>query len=328
MIPYLPPRAMSRIPLVDFSAAFSGDPRGHAKLAADLRDACANVGFFYLGNHGIPESVFAAQLDWTRKLFELPADQLESVSVAHSNCMHGFAGIGTQALDSDTPPDLKESFYIGVDMPEDHPYVKAGLPNCGPNQWPALPGFREQTEYYFSALNDLTRRLMRMLAVSLELDPHWFDAITAEPNNILRLLRYPLHPAGARANQLGAGAHTDWGGITMLLQDDTGGLEVRNAVGEWLRADPVPGTLVVNLGDMMQRWTNDLYVSNMHRVLNNASGRTRHSVAMFFSPDYYTRVECLPNCWSDERPPKYPPCTAGEYVAEKYRLTYGRAKEA
>lgn len=328
MIPYHPPKPLKKIPLIDFSPAYSTDAGERAKLAAALRDACTNVGFFYLANHGIPESMLEEQLRWADRVFSLPAEELERVSVAHSKCLHGYVGIGAQALDSDTPADLKESFYVGVDMPEDHPYVKAGLPNCGPNQWPRLPGFREHTEMYFNAAGELVRQVMRMLALSLELDEHWFDPVTESPNNILRLLRYPPHPAGARANQLGAGAHTDWGGVTLLLQDDSGGLEVRNCAGEWLRADPVPGTLVVNLGDMMQRWTNDIYVSNMHRVLNNVSGRTRHSAALFFNPDYYTRVECLPNCQSAERPAKYKPCTAGEHVAEMYRLTYGEFKAA
>lgn len=329
MIPYQPPRPLKEIPLIDFSPAYSANPRERAKLAAALRDACVNVGFFYLGNHGVSDAMLAGQLEWAQRVFSLPPEQLEAVSVAHSKAYMGYAGIGAQALDSDTPPDLKESFYVGVDMQADHPYVKAGLPNCGPNQWPDLPDFREHTEAYFAVMGELSRHVMRMLALSLEVDEHWFDPITAKPNNnILRMLRYPPHPSAAKANQLGAGAHTDFAGVTLLLQDDSGGLEVRNCAGEWLRASPVPGTLVVNLGDMMPRWTNDIYISNMHRVLNNVSGRTRHSVAHFFNPDYYTRVECLPSCHSPERPVKYPPCTAGEHIAHMYELTYGRARAA
>jgi len=325
MIPYRLPRPLDRLPIIDFSAARSPALDDRRALAARLREVCRDVGFFYLDRHGLPGTLIADQLAWTRRVFALPAAELEKVSVAHSKAMLGFAGIATQALDADTPPDLKESFYVGVHRDPEHPYVQAGLPNHGPNQWPALPGFREHTERYFAALSELSRQVLRILALSLDLDEGWFDPITRDPNSVLRLLHYPPHPQQAKANQLGAGAHTDWGGITLLLQDDAGGLEVRNAAGDWIRADPVPGTLVVNLGDMMQRWTNDLYVSTMHRVLNAASGRDRYSAAFFFNPDYHTPVECLPNCRSAERPPRYPRCTAGEHIAEMYRLSYGRA---
>ena len=326
MIPYHPPKTMERIPLIDFSDARSPRLEDRIALARRVREACIDVGFFYLCNHGIAPADLEAQLEWTRRVFRLPRATLEAVSVEKSNCMHGYAGMGTQVLDADTPPDLKESFYIGVHMDEDHPHVKAGLPNCGPNQWPDLPGFREHCEKYFQSMSDLSRDVLRVIALSLELDERWFDPITGVTNSILRLLRYPPHPANARANQLGAGAHADWGGITLLLQDQSGGLEVRNAAGDWIRAEPVPGSLVVNLGNMMQRWTNDLYLSNMHRVLNNVSGGDRHSAAFFFNPDYYCRVECLPTCTGPGNPPRYPPVRYGDYLMHRLNKNYDYRK--
>jgi isopenicillin N synthase-like dioxygenase len=319
MIPYQPSKAFSAIPVIDLAGT---------NVPREIHKACRDTGFFYIANHGVPHPLMDAQLEWARRFFGLPAEVKLQVAMSKSKCMRGFEPAGKQALDADTPPDLRERFYVGVDLGPHHPYVRQGVPNHGPNQWPdGLPGFREQNELYFSTLLALGRRLMGMIALSLELEETFFDAMVAEPFALMCLNHYPPQPVAAPAGQLGAGAHTDWGGVTLLLQDELGGLEVRNVSGEWVRADPVPGTFVVNLGDMIQRWTNDLYISNMHRVLNRQRARSRLSVALFFNPDYFTRAECLPGCFSDERPPRYSPCTVGEHIAEMYRLTYGRKEE-
>jgi isopenicillin N synthase-like dioxygenase len=143
------------------------------------------------------------------------------------------------------------------------------------------------------------------------------------PNTILGLLRYRPHPADAKPNQLGAGAHTDWGAVTLLAQDTLGGLEVRNVDAEWIRATPIPGTFVVNLGDLMQRWTNGIYLSNMHRVKNNSSTQDRYSMPFFYGPRPDSRIECMPTCTDAENPPKFPPCTAAEHNYEMFRRSYG-----
>jgi isopenicillin N synthase-like dioxygenase len=329
MILYRPPKPFAAIPVIDFAGAFSAYLADRMRVAQAIREACCEVGFFYLRNHGVPQALLDGQLEWTRRFFALPLAERMEVSTAKSRCLRGYEPVASQALDSG-PADLRERFYLGVDLTPDHPYVQKGVPNHGPNQWPRLPGFREQNERYFAALLDLGRRAMRILALSLELEENYFDAMVAEPFALMSLIHYPPHPAVSAPNQLGAGAHTDWGGITLLLQDDAGGLEIRNVAGEWVLADPIPGTFVVNLGDMIQRWTNDLYVSNMHRVLNKRSGRDRYSVALFFNPDYFTKAECLDSCASPERPPRYAPCTVGEHIAEMYKITFGRvsAQEA
>jgi isopenicillin N synthase-like dioxygenase len=164
------------------------------------------------------------------------------------------------------------------------------------------------------------------MALSLDLPEDYFLPYYDIPTTTLRLVRYPPHPTHADANQLGAGAHTDWGGITLLAQDNLGGLEVLTVEGEWTAAAPIEGTFVVNLGDLMQRWTNDLYRSNMHRVKNNNSlHHNRHSVPFFYSPRPTARIECLPTCTDAEHLPKYIPCTAGDHRAEMFRRSYGFA---
>jgi isopenicillin N synthase-like dioxygenase len=324
MIPYTPPKPAEYIPIVDLAASMQD-------AAWEIHKAARDTGFFYVKNHGIhPELVdnaFAA----ARRFFERPDDAKREVAMSNlpRGMMRGWDPMLAQVLDAGTPADLKESFYLGTEQGADHPYVKAGVRNAGRNVWPSQPaGFRGDAEAYFVPMCDLGRHLMRLIALSLSLEESYFDAAFREPAATLRMLRYPPQPATAAANQLGAGAHTDYGAITLLAQDDCGGLEVENAAGEWIRATPVPGTFVVNLGDMIKRWTNDLYHSNMHRVLNGGgAGRDRYSMALFFNPDPFTRVECVPSCRPERGAPKYAPCTAGEHVTEMIRRSYAPVAE-
>jgi isopenicillin N synthase-like dioxygenase len=329
MIPYSPPRPIDKLPLINLVDARSPHGGYAEVVAAELRDACLNVGFFYLAGHGISQALLEGQLEWTRRFFALPLPVRERVAMRNSRARRGFEPMATQVLDAGTPPDLKESFYLGRELGADHPYVRAGLAGYGANQWPdGIPGFRAHMETYLVALGALSVDMMRILALSLELPRDYFDAMMREPMPVLRLIHYPPHPVDARTNQLGAGAHTDWGALTFLLQDDSGGLEVQNVAGDWIAAPPVPGTFVVNLGDMVERWTNGLYRSTMHRVLNRASGRSRYSVPYFSNPDFNARVECLPTCSDAAHPPRYAPCTAGQHLKESFELSYARGKQA
>ena len=177
--------------------------------------------------------------------------------------------------------------------------------------------FREEVTAYFETMSGLGLLLSQLIARSLSLAPNHFDAAFERHRARLRLLCYPPHPSTAAEQQFGAGAHTDWGWITLLAQDDCGGLEVRTDTGTWIRAEPVAGTFVVNCGDLVARWTNDRYHSNMHRVVNNRSGRNRYSVAFFYEPAYTTRVECLATCVDPGETPRYAPCSSGEHVEER-----------
>jgi isopenicillin N synthase-like dioxygenase len=301
-------------------------------LAAQLRKACSDSGFFRIVNHGVAQSLLDAQLDWTRKLFALPPALLHEVSISHSAGRFGHEPLATQVLDAGSAPDLKESFYIGRGLGPEHPYVREGLHNHGPNQWPegpgSIPGFRAHSEHYFAALRALAEHLMQLLALSLELPHTYFDAMMVEPMPVLRLIHYPPHPAKAAPDVFGAGAHTDWGALTLLLQDDCGGLQIQGAEGVWLDAEPVAGSFIVNLGDMIARWTNGRYRSTMHRVINraapNATARDRYSTAFFYNPDFKARIECLPTCTDAANPPRHAPCTAGEHLRQMYQRSYAQ----
>jgi len=312
--------AVATIPIIDVALLWSDDVQDRMIVAQELRAVATDVGFFFIKNHGIPQAMIESQLGWCRQFFALPPVEKERIHLRQSSCMRGYEGLGAQTLDEESPPDLKESFMISRELGEDHPYVVQGIPNYGPNQWPQMEGFEAQMNAYYAALSKLEMRLMRCMALSLDLPETYFDLMYAEPMSILRLLHYPPSSAATHDDQLGAGAHTDWGMLTFLLQDDIGGLQVRAADGSWIPATPIPGTFVVNIGDMVTRMTNGVYRSTMHRVKVNTSGRDRYSVVFFGEPDHHAHIEILSSCIGEQQ--LYEPCSAGEHLVEMQNKTY------
>ncbi len=321
MIVYEPPKTATHIPIVDFTEAASPHLQARKAVAWEVHKAARETGFFYLSGHGVPPDLTEGQLAAARRFFDQPAEAKLDVDIRKSTNMRGYDGMGGQALDVDSPPDLKESMVFGRELGPDHPLIKRGIPFEGPNQWPVgIDGFRPQIEAYTDAMAVLGRRLASILALSLDLPEDYFSDGLAEPNCAVRLLHYPPHPANAAFNQLGAGAHTDWGLLTILLQDDRGGLEVQNLDGGWIRADPIPGTFVINLGDMVPRFTNGLYHSNFHRVLNNVSGKDRYSVATFLNPPFDYRFAVAPTCLKPDEPAPAA-CSFGEHIQDMMQRT-------
>jgi isopenicillin N synthase-like dioxygenase len=322
MIIYTPPSDARDIPVIDLAPTWSPDLATRKAVAWEIHKACRDTGFFYIKNHGIPESLMAEQLASARRFFALPLDEKLKLDMARNRGPAGYEPMKMQTLDAGSPPDLKEGFQFHREV---DPQASGEGGYRGANLWPEnLPGFRPQMEAYHAAVTALGKHLMASMALSLDLPEDYFAAGLEDLMCSVRLLHYPPQSADSAYNQLGAGAHTDWGSITMLLQDDCGGLEVRHASGEWMRATPVRGTLIVNLGDMIRRWTNDIYHSTMHRVLNNISNHDRYSVATFFNPNYNYRVSCLPTCLAEGAAPLYAPCTVGEHLKQMFERTYGR----
>jgi isopenicillin N synthase-like dioxygenase len=230
--------------------------------------------------------------------------------------------MGGQRLEAGAQFDRKEGFMLGSDLPPEDPRVLAGWPQHGANQWPAgMPEWRDTIEGCHAKLLTLARTIMRGLALSLDVAEDYFEDFARDPIASLRLLHYPPQPSDAGNDARGAGAHTDWGGITILLQDATGGLQVHDSGEDWIDAPPIPGTFVVNLGDLMPRWTNGLYRSTMHRVINR-SGRERYSAAFFFDGrgDYVSEV--IPTCLAPGETPKFAPLSVNAHLAEMVRLTH------
>ncbi len=313
-----------QIPVIDLQA--SG-------VADHIRAAAMASGFFYVRNHGVPRALIEAQMAMAQRFFDLPQPDKDRLSLRYSRAMRGYEAMGEQTLDAAARPDLKESFYCGIPCDEQHPYVQKGYTAYGANQWPTqLPEMANQCQAYIQAMLALVQRLMLQLAVSLDEPQNTFHSAHGYPMVTLRLLRYPPQPPDAPADTFGAGAHTDWGAMTLLAQDAHGGLEVYMADGQggqWVPAPPIADTLVVNLGDMIPRWTNGLYRSNPHRVRNlHSQGQPRYSIPFFYSPDHEMRVQPLARCVPAGEAPRYTACTAGQHLQEMYRKTYGELVKA
>ncbi len=311
------------LPIIDISGLRSPRAADRRAVGLALRAACTDKGFFYIREHGIDAALQARVFEASRAFFALPMEHKRRVDMAHSPANRGYDPLRGQTLEAGAPPDLKESYYIGEERGPDDPKVRAGKFNHGPNQWPAeVPDFRPAIEAYYRAMTALSERIMAGLALSLDLQEDFFADFCVEPQAIVRLLHYPPQPANPAPNEKGCGAHTDFGGITLLLQDDNAGLQVWDeAGGGWLHADPIPGTYVVNLGDMIARWTNDRYRSTVHRVVN-VSGHERYSVPFFYSGNPDHEVRCLPGCLAQDEQPKYPPVTVEQHIIDMYRRTY------
>lgn len=294
------------------------------KLAEAVGSAARDVGFFYVTGHGVDQSLVDAVFDGSRCFFSLPTETKELQSIRRSPHNRGYVPMKGESLDPTKAPDLKEAYNIGLELAPDDPRVARGEPFRGVNLWPGLPGWRATMLAYFDALWKVGRRLHEGIAGDLSLPAGFFEDKLDQPMATLRLLHYPPQPASAAAGQIGAGEHTDYGDITLLLTDEVGGLEVKRRDGTWIPAPYMPGTFICNIGDCLMRWTNDVYVSTPHRVVNRG-GRERYSVAFFLDPNPDTVVACLPTCVSAERPARYPPVTGAEYLRGRLDATYGKA---
>ncbi|KAF9778583.1 Clavaminate synthase-like protein [Thelephora terrestris] len=314
------------IPIIDLKDATNPDLEVRKALAALIRDACINVGFFYVSNHGIPEPKIEQTLDAAKRFFALPLAAKEELDIHKSPNFKGYTGL----LDENTNPENRGDFHEGFDLGWEDPITSAvrdegGLD--GKNVWPeGLPGFRVQVMDYYHSVIALGRRLFPLFALALNIDEHFFDDKTTKPAAIMRLLYYPPQTGPVDDRIQGIGAHTDYECFTILWQDKVQALQVLNANGKWVNAVPIPGTLVINIGDQLARWTNDVFRSTVHRAVNR-SGVERYSIPLFFGSNYDVRLEAIPSCCSEEFPPKYPVVTAGEYVKSRLEETYGHSKK-
>ena len=330
MIIYEAPGAAAHIPIVDFNGASSDDLADREAVARQIFVACRQSGFFYITGHGIPTTTVDRIFTQARLFFDLSPESKLALHMRNSPSSAGYEPMGAQRLDSQdettpaAPADLKESFYVCRELPVEHPMVERRSRGYGYNQWPdGLDDFKTTLVDYYLTMCDLGDRVLAMLALSLGLSETWFGGAFTLPSATLRLIKYPPHPAAAAFNQLGAGAHTDWGGITLLAQDSSGGLEVCTAAGDWIEAPPVPGAFVVNLGDLTARWTNGAYASNLHRVKTVRSSQDRYSIPFFYSPHPDALIEPIPGTVDDEHPRRFATCTAAEHMLEMFERSYG-----
>ena len=310
--------AFTEIPVIDFSAMTSGSMQDKKEMAEDIYRACTEVGFLYIKNHGISQSSIERLFSASREFFALDDSLKQNIDIAHSSFGRGYIPMYGEKNNEHSKGDVKETFDMAIEIGEDDPDFLAGNPLYGPNQWPnELPEFKVTMNGYFAELSGLCRNIYGAFALSLDLPENYFDAMNQKPLDILRLLRYPPQPVVEDADQIGTGAHSDFDCFTVLYQDPTGGLQVLNSDDEWIDAPPIDGTFLINVGDMLERWTNGLFVSTIHRVINRAQTE-RYSTVFFAAPSYSTEVACLPSCCSQNNPARYPPISAGDYIVSRF----------
>jgi isopenicillin N synthase-like dioxygenase len=314
---------VSEIPVIDMAPAVDGTPGGERRVAAEFRRAATEVGFFYVKNHGVPWHLVENARAAARAFFALPLAEKKKVEV---NPHHrGFLRIGEAKMADYAQPDLKESFVWGLEVPPDDPAMTADNPFICPNNWPAfMPGLKEAVYPYFEATLDCGRRLLRIFAVSMDIPADSFTARWHRPITRGSIIYYPPQPSAMGAEQFGVAPHTDYGCLTVLCQDDVGGLEVQAKSGEWVTAHPIEGTFVVNVGDLLTRWTNDGFASTPHRVVNKA-GRERYSLVLAVDPDFDTVVDPAVVCRNGEQP-HYRPVRCGDYVRERFDKAFAYRK--
>lgn len=308
------------IPVLNY-ADFTSGQKDH--FVADVGQACRQSGFMLLSGHGIDQTLIDTMFANAQRFFALDQAEKERLSIANSKHDRGYAAIGTEKLDENSGLiDQKEAFNVGADLAPDDPRVLAGMAYRGVNQWPAggeasgMEDFRTTMMAYFDAMSALAVDLHRAIALDLGLEETHFHPHLDDPISILRMLRYP--PSRGMEGDIGAGAHSDYGSITLLMTDGTPGLQVKPRGSDaWLDVPHVENAFVVNLGDLLMRWTNDVYVSTPHRVVPPA--RERYSLAFFFQPNPDTVVEALPGTGEAH----YAPITSADYLTQRLHATYG-----
>ncbi|EMD39655.1 hypothetical protein CERSUDRAFT_81032 [Gelatoporia subvermispora B] len=313
--------AFQTIPIIDLKGLAMTDVQARAELAKEIREACVNVGFFYVKNHTIPESTIKGTVEAARRFFSLPLDTKMTLDVHKSTNFKGYTALLGENTNPDNRGDLHEGFDIGWEDMSGTSRADDG-PMSGVNVWPEdMPGFRETLLEYYHAAVQLGQSLFPLFALALDLPENFFDDKTTKPAAIMRLLYYPPQTGTVDDRVIGIGAHTDYECFTILWQDNVQALQVLSNDGKWIDAVPIPGTLVINLGDQFARWTNDVFKSTVHRAANR-SGIERYSIPLFFGSDYDVKLEPIPSCVSESNPPKYGVITAGEYVRSRLEATF------
>jgi len=300
------------LPIIDFAGA------SDETLARQLDQAFTDIGFCYFKGIGVSQAVVDGVFEASRRFHAMPRAAKDAIAM---NKFHrGYMApktsiIQTSSVAKVTKPNDSESFMLMHEVPETDP--RYGRPLDGPNLWPDLAGFRDAVEAYEAAMHAFCLRLLSPLAVALGLPREWFAPHFRQPTTFLRLLHYPPHAVDAPEDAFGSAPHTDYGFITILVQDNQGGLEVRRKDGTWLAAPPIEGTWVVNVADMLARWTNGRWQSTPHRV-KNLSGGDRYSCPYFFDMSMDSIVEVLPTCGTAQ----HPAVRYGDYLMERLDKNY------
>ena len=305
------------IPIIDIGELQS-NPGEQAiqRIATEIGKACRGIGFFYIVNHAIPDDSLAEAFEANRRVHRLPMHEKERIKL---NKWHrGYETFASSQLTSSARfapaqhPNQLESFFLRHEVPTSDPRFERE-PLCGPNQWPADPRFRDAVTRYDTAVRELAMRLLAPFSVAVGEEPGFFARFFAPASTALKLIHYPPVPAARPEDLFGIPPHTDYGFLTILAQDDVGGLQLQRVDGTWIPAPYVPGSFILNVGDILARWTNDEFSSTPHRVINPSASADRYSIALFFDPSLDATVECLARFSGATRPVRYEPVRYGDY---------------
>jgi isopenicillin N synthase-like dioxygenase len=322
------------VPVIDISPFRTGEAEDRAAVAKAVDTACRDIGFLVVSGHGIPDGLLRSVERVTREFFDLPEAEKLAVGRPAPDVSRGYVGMEGESVGRSRDAtakagDLNESFMIGpVDLPDpDYGHAPAAGQHFAENLWPPRPeDLRTVYTRYYRAMGDLAAQLMQIFAVALGLPlNHFADKIDKHISR-LRVRNYPAPTAPPLPGQLRAGAHSDYGSLTILATEDRpGGLQVRNAEGDWVDVPIVPGTFIVNIGDLLARWTNDQWVSTLHRVVNpdatDVALSRRQSLIFFHNPNYDAEISCLPTCLELGQRPKYNTTTSGEHLRHLFVTT-------
>jgi isopenicillin N synthase-like dioxygenase len=325
------------VPIIDIAPCWSGSEASKRAVAHQIDAACRDIGFLIISGHGVPLDLIASVDEVSQAFFDLPLEEKMRVVRSAPDVTRGYIPIEGESVARSrgeyAPGDLNESFMIGpVDVGQDDYYVNpAAGKHFAPNLWPERPDtLRQVYATYFRTLSDLARTLMRLFAVALDQPETFFDDKIDGHISRLRARNYPPPAVPPQPGQLRAGVHSAYGSLTILkTEDKPGGLQACNKAGEWVDVPVVPDCFVVNLGELMARWTNDHWVSTLHRVVNPpqdlAVESRRQSLVFFHNPNYDAVIECIPSCQSADHPPPYPVTTSGEHLRSQFVRTQTQA---
>ncbi|MFP6733071.1 MAG: 2-oxoglutarate and iron-dependent oxygenase domain-containing protein [Rhodospirillales bacterium] len=318
--------SLDTIPVVDLAPLIAGADGAQAKAAAEVEAACASVAFFFVKNHGVPQAMLDGIIEQSARFHGQSMAEKKKVKV--SSDLLGYLPAGGQMqrnsiYNKNTRRESSASFYCRRQLPDDHPDQIAGKLWTHSNRWPEnLPGFRENVQAYFDALDELLGRLLPLFSITLGMGPDFLTSHEAfsPPNPNLRLLEYVPQDPGEE-NQFGIGPHSDYSCITILHQGPSRGLDILMPDGAWVAAPMLPGHLLINTGAFLTRWSNDRIPATPHRVIN-ATGKLRHSVAFLVATRSDVVVECIPSCQGPDNPAKYEPSNYADYIAAIRKMNY------
>ena len=317
----------NEVPVIDIAPFLSG--RDRAGVVAQIKKASEGIGFFSIVGHGVPEELIEKMREVSNAFFDLPLPEKEKVKRdTRAGSPPGYSMLGdvalAKSLGAATPPDYQEGFVSGRPDIPNAPYWQTELAKRFnmPNVWPARPaGFRETYETYYRVMDRLSAQIMRMFALALDLDEEYFASKTDKAFDVLKVVRYPAQKVAPVEGQLRSGAHTDYGMVTILLAEDKpGGLQVRTRAGQWVDVHPLANSFVINIGDLMMQWTNDHWISTLHRVANpprEFAEVPRLSVVFFHQANYDAEVRCIDKYAGAASAPKYATEIAGEHFLNK-----------